>query len=256
MEPVKARNVIIGRGRPKICVPIVAAEAGEICKEARSLVQMPIDMAEWRVDWYEDAMDCSKVLETAEKVRENLGEMPFLFTFRTAKEGGEKAMATEDYINMNKAAAESGMVDLLDVELFTGDAAVMAIIEHAHRHQVKVIVSSHDFRKTPSKDEILGRLRKMQDLGADIPKIAVMPQLKRDVLTLLEATLEMSEHYAKGPIITMSMADMGVISRLAGETFGSAVTYGAAAKRSAPGQVDAEELAEVIKVIHESMGNQ
>ena len=65
-----------------------------------------------------------------------------------------------------------------------------------------------------------------------------MPQLKRDVLTLLEATLEMSEKYAKGPIITMSMAGMGVISRMAGETFGSAVTYGAAGKRSAPGQVD------------------
>ena len=65
---------------------------------------------------------------------------------------------------------------------------------------------NHDFAKTPEKDEIVRRLRKMQSLDADIPKIALMPTCKRDVLTLLEATLEMSEQYADRPIITMSMA--------------------------------------------------
>ena len=48
MEPVKARNVIIGKGRPKICVPIVAVTAGEIFEEARLLAERSIDIAEWR----------------------------------------------------------------------------------------------------------------------------------------------------------------------------------------------------------------
>ena len=82
-----------------------------------------------------------------------------------------------------------------------------------------------------------------------------MPQLKEDVLSLLAATLEMSEHYAKGPVITMSMSGAGVVSRLAGETFGSAVTYGAVGKQSAPGQVDAASLKKVLDVIHESLQN-
>ena len=56
----------------------------------------------------------------------------------------------------------------------------------------------------------------MQELGADIPKIAVMPRNKKDVLTLLAATEEMSSEYADRPIITMSMAETGVISRLCG----------------------------------------
>lgn len=258
MEPVKVRNVIIGKGRPKICVPIIAVTEEEILKTARSFTEnsVTMDIVEWRADWYENAMDLPKILEMAKRLSEVLGDVPLLFTFRTAKEGGEKAMTAEDYIELNKSVAESGYVDLLDVELFTGDEAVMAVIEHAHRHQVKVIVSSHDFRKTPSKDELLGRLRKMQELGADIPKIAVMPQLKKDVLTLLDATLEMSEHYAKGPIITMSMAGMGVISRIAGESFGSAVTYGSAGAQSAPGQMDAGELGRVLEVIHGSMENE
>ena len=48
-------------------------------------------------------------------------------------------------------------------------------------------------------------------------KIAVMPQNKRDVLTLLSATEEMVTDYADRPIITMSMAGTGVISRLCGK---------------------------------------
>lgn len=255
MEPVKVRNVIIGKGKPKICAPIVAETSEGILKDARSFVKRPIDMVEWRVDWYEHAAEPSKVVEMAGKLREVLGDVPLLFTFRTASEGGERSLAAEDYMSLNRAAAGSGFVDLLDVELIAGDEAVMAMIEHAHRHQVKVIVSSHDFRKTPPREEILGRLRKMQDLGADIPKVAVMPQVKNDVLTLLGATLEMSENHARKPIITMSMAGMGVVSRLAGESFGSAVTYGAAGKRSAPGQVEAGELARVIELIHGSFEN-
>lgn len=78
-------------------------------------------------------------------------------------------------------------------------------------------MSNHDFHKTPTAEEIVQRLRKMQELDADIPKIALMPQCKTDVLTLLSATLEMHERYADRPIITMSMAKNGVISRLAGE---------------------------------------
>ena len=65
----------------------------------------------------------------------------------------------------------------------------------------------------------------MQDMNADIPKIAVMPQNKKDVLTLLAATEEMTTTYADRPIITMSMAGTGVISRLCGEVFGLSLIH-------------------------------
>ena len=113
------------------------------------------------------------------------------------------------------------------MEAFTGDSYVKEIIEAAHEAGVAVVASNHDFDKTPDKDDIVGRLRKMQELDADIPKIAVMPQNKKDVLTLLAATEEMVSEYADRPIITMSMAGTGLISRLCGEVFGSALTFGA-----------------------------
>ena len=127
-----------------------------------------------------------------------------------------------------------------------------SVVETAHEYGVKVIASNHDFHKTPDQKEIVSRLLKMQELGADIPKIAVMPQNKKDVLTLLAATEEMASDHADRPIITMSMAGTGVISRLCGEVFGSALTFGAAGKASAPGQMEVEELRTVLGLLHKS----
>lgn len=253
MNTVKVRNIEIGAGIPKICVPIVGATREEILAAAENIKSTKADVVEWRVDWYEDIFDFAKTEATMQALREVLGEMPILFTFRTSKEGGEKAIETEAYVELNQNAAKTGLIDLVDVEAFTGDEAVKAVVETAHANGVKVIASNHDFHKTPAKEEIVSRLRKMQDLGADIPKIAVMPQNKKDVLTLLAATEEMVSEYADRPIITMSMSGTGVISRLCGEVFGSALTFGAVGKVSAPGQMGIEDLTTVLGLLHKSL---
>lgn len=253
MNTVKVRNIEIGAGIPKICVPIVDVTREEILAAAENIKSTKADVVEWRVDWYEDIFDFTKTEATMQALREVLGEMPILFTFRTSKEGGEKAIETEAYVELNQNAAKTGLVDLVDVEAFTGDDVVKAVVETAHANGVKVIASNHDFHKTPAKEEIVSRLRKMQELGADIPKIAVMPQNKKDVLTLLAATEEMVSEYADRPIITMSMSGTGVISRLCGEVFGSALTFGAVGKVSAPGQMGIEDLTTVLGLLHKSL---
>ena len=253
MNTVKVRNVEIGTGIPKICVPIVGVTREEILKAAETIKSTPADVVEWRVDWYEDIFDFGRTEETMKALREVLGETPTLFTFRTSKEGGEKPIETDAYVELNQKAAKTGLIDLVDIEAFTGDDAVKAVVETAHACGVKVVASNHDFHKTPEKDEIVSRLRKMQELGADIPKIAVMPQNKREVLTLLAATEEMASEYADRPIITMSMSGTGVISRLCGEVFGSALSFGAEGKASAPGQMGAEDLQTVLSLLHGSM---
>ena len=253
MNTVKVRNIEIGAGIPKICVPIVGVTREEILAAAENIKSTKADVVEWRVDWYEDIFDFTKTEATMQALREVLGEMSILFTFRTSKEGGEKAIETEAYVELNQNAAKTGLVDLVDVEAFTGDDAVKAVVDIAHENGVKVIASNHDFHKTPEKEEIVSRLRKMQELGADIPKIAVMPQNKKDVLTLLAATEEMVSEYADRPIITMSMSGTGVISRLCGEVFGSALTFGAVGKVSAPGQMGIEDLTTVLGLLHKSL---
>lgn len=250
---VDVRGVRIGEGIPKIIVPIVETTREEIIRKAESLAKVRKDIVEWRADWFSEAPDSAAVEKVLSELRRALGNTPILFTFRTLREGGEKAIGPQDYAALNISAAKSGFADLIDVEISAGDEIIRQIVESAREEGVKVVGSSHDFARTPEKDEIVGRLRSMQELGADISKIAVMPQNTKDVLTLLLATEEMKNLYADHPIITMSMSGTGLISRLCGEVFGSACTFGAVGKVSAPGQISAEELDKVLELIHRNL---
>lgn len=253
MNIVKIRNLEIGTGAPKVIVPIVGKTREEILAKGKELASIPLHVVEWRVDFYEDVFQIPQVLETLKGLRAALGETPILFTFRTLKEGGEKEISMEDYTALNKAVAQSGDADAIDVEIFSGDQVVLENIANIHAAGKVVVGSNHDFHKTPSQADLIYRLRKMQDMGADIPKIAVMPQNKADVLTLLAATEEMYRCYADRPIITMSMSATGVISRLCGEVFGSSMTFGAVGQVSAPGQIPVEQLNAATEIIHNAL---
>ena len=91
----------------------------------------------------------NKLLEAAKALRETLGELPILATFRTAKEGGHRPVTDESYARMIRTLAESGLVDLMDIEAFTGDELVGELVDFCHRQGVKVVLSNHDFDKTP-----------------------------------------------------------------------------------------------------------
>ncbi len=252
MNTVKIRNVEVGAGAPKVIVPIVGKTEEEIVARGKDLAGMDLDVVEWRVDFYEDVFDTEKVVETLKQLRGVLGDKALLFTFRTKKEGGEKEISAESYTALNTAVAQSGCADAVDVEIFSGDDVVRKNIDAVHAAGKVVVGSNHDFDRTPTRADLVYRLRKMQDMGADLPKIAVMPRNKEDVLTLLGATEEM-KRYADRPIITMSMSATGVISRLCGEVFGSAMTFGAVGQVSAPGQIPVEQLNQTLQIIHSAL---
>ena len=253
MNTVRLRNVEVGAGVPKVIVPIVAATREEILAKGESLRGMRFDVVEWRVDFYREVLDTEQVLGTLAGLRAVLGETPILVTFRTKKEGGEREITMEQYTALNAAVAQSGHADAIDVEIFSGDDVVKSNLECIHAAGVAVVGSSHEFGYTPTQEELVSRLCKMQEMGCDILKVAVMPRSRRDVLTLLSATEEMYSNHARQPIVTMSMAGTGVLSRLCGEVFGSAMTFGAVGQVSAPGQVQVEQLNTVLQILHDAM---
>ncbi len=249
MNPINVRNVCIGEGAPKICVPIIGVSAEEIHDAAMRVSESPADLVEWRADWFDSVFNIEAVRNVLAELRCILGDMPILFTFRSKAEGGEKETAYEKYKNLLLAVAQTGLVDMIDVEMFSGDKTDDLVTE-LHQYDVIVVGSNHDFISTPEKEEIIKRLQKMQEKGADIPKIAVMPQSKEDVMTLLAATYEMANMSA-GPIITMSMSELGVFSRMSGEFFGSAITFASVGQTSAPGQMEAKELKKILDLLHQ-----
>ncbi|MED4202531.1 type I 3-dehydroquinate dehydratase [Neobacillus mesonae] len=246
---ITVRGVTIGQGTPKICVPMVGRTLTELLEEANRLKTIDLDVVEWRADFFEHVDNREKVIDALYQIRSVLKKTPLIFTFRSAKEGGEKEISPEYYLQLNKAIIETGQADIIDMELFSDESLLKSLVEWAHANNIFVIISNHDFEKTPSKEEIVARLKKAQELGGDLPKIAVMPQSQADVLTLLDATNIMYTQYANRPIITISMGSIGVISRLAGGTFGSALTFGSAGRESAPGQIAVSELRRVLNLL-------
>ncbi|EOI00560.1 3-dehydroquinate dehydratase, type I [Enterococcus moraviensis ATCC BAA-383] len=249
MNTVTVKNVTLGTGSPKIIVPLVGKNETELIDEAKHLVTIDCDLVEWRVDFFDQVTNFEAAALMSKKIAEILSDKPVLFTFRTKQEGGELAFTDEQYFGLYKTVIEQGAIDLLDVELFMDDPLVQETIQAAHKKGIKIVMCNHDFDKTPAKEEIVSRLCKMQEKNADICKIAVMPQSSDDVLTLLEATNEMKTKHADRPIVTMSMGQLGMVSRMCGETFGSAMTFGAAKKASAPGQVPVGALREILKTL-------
>lgn len=252
---VEINGLKIGEGMTKICVPVVAENIEEIKSQADRIMLTPADIVEWRVDYLKQVEDISSVMAALDELREHIIEKPVLFTFRTAAEGGEKAVSTEKYIEIYEAVIKSGKAELVDIELMLGDDVVSRLIKNAHENGVKTVLSNHDFNATPSVDIMTDRLMKMKSLGADIAKIAVMPGCAYDVLSLFMASENMKHTDNPVPVIAVSMGHVGLISRIAGETFGSAVTFASAGKASAPGQIDADELDAVLNTIHHSMAD-
>lgn len=264
MKKVNVGGMLLGDGTAKICVPLVAGSEEALLEQLRFLQTLPdyaYDFTEFRADFYSllfassDAAllpDYAEVLEQAlSLIRGCTADRPVLFTFRTRAEGGERALSQEDYLSLNLAAVAAG-ADLIDVELTAEERSLPAggqengeegIVADIHRAGGLVIGSSHDFGRTPGKTEMLRRLIRMQDLGCDVTKIAVMPKSRSDVLELLGAAEMMADGIADRPFVCLSMGGLGVASRLAPELCGSAFSFATAGRASAPGQVSAELLA-------------
>ena len=246
MSCVDIRGCRIGEGRPKVILPIVERAEAAILEKAVQFSTLQADCVEWRVDHFDDVRTPGAVARCLAKLRVALRDKLLLVTFRTKTEGGEQALSHPEYLAFLSLTLDTDCADLLDIEFFTAGADLPKLVEQAHSAGLAVVCSSHDFAKTPPQAELVRRMVAMQQAGADLPKVAVMPQSRTDVLELLAATAEMADLHPETPVITMSMGTLGAVSRLAGETFGSAMTFANPGQASAPGQVALDVVNEVL----------
>lgn len=241
---------------PSIIVPVTARDAAGLDRQATELgatlagataiggapAGRPlVDLVEWRVDLYEPftaggCTDPAPAVTALARLTELLPATPVLVTFRTTTEGGSADIAVENYVELLAALTGSGLADAVDVE-YRHPLAGRAI-KSAHSHGTPVVASNHDFDATPTASEIVARLEAMEDAGADVAKIAVMPRSAADVVTLVAAT-EQRYQAAGIPLITMSMGALGAVTRIGGGVFGSAATFATLGESSAPGQLPA-----------------
>lgn len=240
---MEAKAIQVGAARfPAICAPLVARTRDAILEEARVVGQKRPDILEWRVDFFDAIGDANAVVEVAAGIRAAAPGIPLLLTRRSIREGGEKIGITEEQvIAMYRSVSASGHIALIDYEMSNDAAHVEEVRAFSSAHGVQLVLSFHDFEKTPSAGELAMRFVTAERLGADVAKVAVMPRDMDDVLVLFKATLDASRTVGI-PVVSMAMGGYGTISRVCGWTFGSAMTFAVGQNSSAPGQMPIEDV--------------
>ena len=240
------RTIDLTTNPPKVCVPVFGRDADALLSSCLAAKDAPFDVIEWRADYWGHLSSLDEALSL---VRRFLPAAPLLVTFRTAGEGGEQDVDEDTYFSILHRFITSDAADAVDVEYAHDPKARQAAILLALAHGITPIVSSHNFKNTPAREELEALLARLAETGG-VGKLAVMPRSPEDVLALLSATLSVKARYPDQPLITMAMGPLGMITRLAGETFGSALTFGTAQAASAPGQLPARDLKRILHLLH------
>ncbi len=265
----------------KVIVPITGKDEDTILKEAMVIAGTDADVVEWRFDLGKELYSfdgdihpgdpvvnsfggdihpgdpvVNSVGETAQNILKHLKErMPgkaLLFTIRTKRQGGEFPDKPEVYEKLTSMAIRSGCLDFVDIEDTTEHSSMDRIIALAREYGVRSIASYHNFDETPGIDEICSKFVALRDTGADILKTAYMPVTPVDVAAVLYATasFKQADDYSH-EMITMSMGDLGRISRVSGAIFGSDYTFAAVGETSAPGQMPVRQVREIMDALGE-----
>ncbi|HRD95785.1 MAG TPA: type I 3-dehydroquinate dehydratase [Rubrivivax sp.] len=244
---------IAGGALPLICTPLIARTTDALLAELAAVLPKMPDLIEWRVDFFDGIADTAMVVETARALKASAGAIPILFTRRSNREGGQRiALDEAGVVRLYEAVCEQGSIDLIDYEM-CNDAHDFARLRSASRAQGIVLVASyHNFQATPDAAALVNKFAQAEQLGADVAKLAVMPQGPQDVLTLLAATHTASQTLQL-PLISMSMGAYGSLSRMMGWVYGSTVTFAVGQSSSAPGQLPIDELRSALDAVRRAL---
>ena len=261
MGKLTFKNITFGDYIPKICVPIVGRTDEEILAQSDAInaetariaglglrPHPVVEMIEFRADYYDHVTNQTLLTDLLRKLREKHPDQLLLFTYRSEEEGGElRHDRAENMIDDISAwAMVSGYIDLLDIEVMSGNYRVVRNATKARDLGIGVVMSYHNFEETPHTSDMENLLWDMEQLGGDILKLAVTPRNHFDVDRVLELTETVtrgsSSHPISRPVVLISMKDLGVETRISGARTGSAFTFGLVGTGSAAGQLALEDL--------------
>lgn len=223
-------------GRKKLFYVVTTIKSLE---EAIAAYGAGTDIIELRLDLVEHGKTDEKFFKSFSGFAEK-SKKPIITTCRLDKEGG--LCREDDQIGLFEKSLHFS--DYLDIELRSKNIDV--IKGFCKDFNKKLIVSYHDFEKTPSKNQIENIIDKCAVIG-DISKVAFMPNDINDVFLLEEITIEYSKKNI--PIVSISMGDMGKISRICLPFYGSMFTYAYAGEEKAPGQIYIKDLKNILRIL-------
>lgn len=221
-----------------IVVPIMPTNLEEAEALDRSRLA-DADIIEWRADY----LPKEDILAVAPAVFEKCVGKEVIFTLRTTAEGGEIALTDEEYVTIIKEIAAIYQPDYIDFEYYSHQAVFEQMLEFPN-----LVLSYHNFQETP--ENLMEILSELTSLSPAVVKIAVMPRSEQDVLDVMNYTRGFKTLHTDQLYATMSMGNLGKLSRLAGPLTGSCWTFASLDEASAPGQLSLAAMRKIREVLY------
>ena len=202
--------------RPLICTPIAADNFDSYLNLLQSAKNMGSDIAEFRIDYF-------KVI-TAEVLNNVISEseLPLIVTNRNREDGGMFSSGEEVRLELLETAIES-KPSFVDIEVAIDREKRDNIIQKARINDVGIICSYHDFRHTPTPNEIFEIYSDINETGANVAKMVFTPVTDKDIRNILSVTEKFSNNEMLFTIF--GMRQKGQITRMLTPLLGACLTY-------------------------------
>ena len=209
-----------------ICVSLGRARHKRMIAEHQYLVDQGAELVELRLDFIGRAVNLTRLLHGRPG--------PVVVTARRREDGGRWMKSEQERLMLLRSAIAVG-VEYVDIE---ADVATQI----PRYGTTKRIISFHNFSETPKNLEELHA--SMSEKDADIVKIATMANSFSDNARMMDLVKN-----AKVPTIGICMGEIGTVTRLLANRYGSPFTYATfkAGKKMAPGLLDWKEMIELYR---------
>lgn len=218
----------------KTCVTVAEKTPNKI-KQILKIALRKSDYVEVRFDF----LKIEQIPEALEIIKKDMNKV--VCTLRPKTEGGKFSGNEKERIAIIKLIAEYSPF-LLDVE-FNTMKKNQALRKYLKSTKTKLLVSWHDFKKTPTTTELRKKLDQMSKISSNV-KIVSTAKSTEDSTRMLE----LYSKKRKNNLISFAMGDFGRISRILCLYLGSPYTYVSLGKAIAPGQFSVDEVNKIINL--------
>ncbi len=226
----------------RICVAIGCASPAAFAQAAEREYKDGNTFLEFRLDYLPAPETGIGLIETFVKARTDAN---VLATCRLGAHNGHFKGTIDQQTRLLARAAAAGAF-AIDLEIESAEPAASAV--ESLREHTPVIVSYHNFDKTPSLEPVLRRLMRVR---ADAYKLATVARKPTDSLRVVEFLKQYhkKEHH-KTPLIAFTMSEQGICTRILSPGLGGLFTYAAPgeAEGTAPGQIPARVMKSLYRI--------
>ena len=212
----------------KTCVSIAEKNPKKIKRLLKNAL-LKSEYAEIRLDF----VNPSEIPNILQNIKEKISRC--VCTLRPKNEGGKFSGKENERISILKLISEYNPF-LLDVE-FNTLKKDQKLRQYLKKSNTDILVSWHDFKKTPSMDRLNSRLTEMKKLS-NFVKIVTVAKSISDTSRIMS----LYNRSSKIKLIAFTMGEQAKFSRILCLHLGSPYTYVSLGKAIAPGQFSLDDM--------------